>query len=351
MCGTRAAETIRRGLVATSPLLQSTAAVTAAWVIAERAAGHPDPLFAPITAMIALGFERGERGLGAVRVVVGVVIGVAAGELGVVALGSGARSLALTTFAAMAFTHAMGADRLIRNQAAASAIITVALAGGQAGVNRLVDVLIGAAVALVFTQVLFSPEPVALLCRTETAALTSMRDGLEATAEALERGGDSSTAQVVTRLRNVSGQLGEIGWARGVSVRVARRSVLWRARLPSTIRVEQNSARIELLGASCLMLMRSAVDVGPSGRHLLAPRLRQLAHALTELATDIGDTRIRNKAVDIALDAHRRLAVPEVPGQLAMTAAAASLRMVTFDLIVFAGVEPRVALTALQERT
>ena len=41
-------------------------------------------------------------------------------------------------------------------QAASGAIITVAVADGQAGPQRLIDALIGAGVALVFTLVLFS---------------------------------------------------------------------------------------------------------------------------------------------------------------------------------------------------
>jgi hypothetical protein len=39
---------------------------------------------------------------------------------------------------------------------------------------------------LVFSQVLFSPEPVALVRRAAVAALGDMADGLEVTAQALE---------------------------------------------------------------------------------------------------------------------------------------------------------------------
>ena len=52
------------------------------------------------------------------------------------------------------------------------------MADGEAGFQRLVDALIGAGVALVFTQIRFSPEPVALLRRAEAAALADMADGL-----------------------------------------------------------------------------------------------------------------------------------------------------------------------------
>jgi uncharacterized membrane protein YgaE (UPF0421/DUF939 family) len=57
-------------------------------------------------------------------------------------------------------------------QAAAGAILTVAVANGEAGTQRLV----GVGVALLFTQVLFSPEPLALLRRAEAAALADMAE-------------------------------------------------------------------------------------------------------------------------------------------------------------------------------
>ncbi|MGE5763049.1 MAG: hypothetical protein ACM3ZF_03935 [Mycobacterium leprae] len=72
-------------------------------------------------------------------------------------------------------------------QAAASAILTVTAAGGEVGPQRLVDALIGAGVALVFSQILFSPKPIALVRRAEASALARIADGLERAARALER--------------------------------------------------------------------------------------------------------------------------------------------------------------------
>jgi uncharacterized membrane protein YgaE (UPF0421/DUF939 family) len=90
-------------------------------------------------------------------------------------LGGGYGTLALATFVAMAIARALGGARVTVAQAAAGAILTVAVANGEAGPDRLVDALIGAGVALVFSQLLFSPEPVALLRRAEAAALADIR--------------------------------------------------------------------------------------------------------------------------------------------------------------------------------
>jgi uncharacterized membrane protein YgaE (UPF0421/DUF939 family) len=154
-------------------LLQRAAAATAAWVIATRVFGYPEPFFAPIAAVVALN---------APRLLLGVFEGVVAGELAVGALDRGAGTLGLATFAAMAVARALTGARTVIGQAASGAILTVALAGGGAGPDRLVGALIGAGVALVFSQFLFSPEPVALLRRAEAEALGDMADGLELTA-------------------------------------------------------------------------------------------------------------------------------------------------------------------------
>src|SRR5215217_6394831 len=115
------------------PLLQGTAAATAAWVIARRLGDHPDPFFAPIAAVVALNASRGERGSNAVRLLVGVVVGIVAGELAIGVLGAGYGTLALATFTAMAVAVALGGARVMVAQAAASAILAVAVADGRAG--------------------------------------------------------------------------------------------------------------------------------------------------------------------------------------------------------------------------
>src|SRR3954462_12410124 len=83
-------------------VLQGTAAATAAWVIAERVVGNREPFFAPIAAVVALNASLGERGRNAVRLLLGVVVGIIAGEITVAALGDGYGSLALAVFAATA---------------------------------------------------------------------------------------------------------------------------------------------------------------------------------------------------------------------------------------------------------
>ena len=48
----------------------------AAWVIAKHVVDHHEPFFAPIAAVVALNAPLGERGLNAVRLLEGVVVGI-----------------------------------------------------------------------------------------------------------------------------------------------------------------------------------------------------------------------------------------------------------------------------------
>jgi uncharacterized membrane protein YgaE (UPF0421/DUF939 family) len=179
-----------------------------------------------------------------------------AGELAVGVLGAGYGTLALATFAAMAVAVALGGARVMVAQAA-GAILTVAVADGRAGPQRLVDALVGAGVAVVFTQVLFSPEPVALLRRAEATALTDLAGGLELTARALERDDDGLAERAMNSLRDLRDRLAELSRTRRASSRVVRHSLVWRARMAPVVRESEHAGHLDLLGGSCLLLTRT----------------------------------------------------------------------------------------------
>jgi len=330
------------------PLLQGTAAATVAWMIALQLGDHAEPFFAPIAAVVALNASRGERGSNALRLLLGVVVGIVAGELAIGALDGGYGTLALATFAAMAVAVALGGTRMTVGQAAASAILTVAVADGQAGPQRLVDALIGAGVALVFTQVLFSPEPVGLLRRAEAAALADMADGLQLTARALERDDEELADRAISSLRDLRDRLSDLRRSRRASSRVVRHSLLWRTRMAPVVRERENAGSLDLLGGSCLLLARTALSMSPAERQRLAPNVRELAGAIADLARAPGDRPTRQRAADRALDLARWVADNPLPSQAAL-AASVAIRMVATDVMVFAGVDPGQAADAVQE--
>ena len=330
------------------PLLQGALAASAAWAIARYALDHPEPFFAPIAAVVALNTSVGERGLNAVRLLQGVIVGIVVGEVTLVLLGAGVAALALAVLIATAGARALGGARITIAQAAVSAILIVSFADAEAGVDRLVDALTGAGVALVFSQLLFSPEPVRLLRRSEAAALARMADGLGLTARALAEDDDALAEEAVGSLRELRDRLAELNRLRRASTRVARRSLVWRGQLAPAVQEKENAGHLDLLGGSCLILARSAAFLAPTERRQLEPCVRDLAQALAELAGNLGERSARQRAADQALDATRRVAGSDAPPDSALAFAIVAVRMVATDLMVFAGVDTRDAVEAVR---
>jgi hypothetical protein len=236
-------------------------------------------------------------------------------------------------------------------QAAAGAILTVSVANGEAGIDRLVDALIGVCVALLFTQVLFSPQPLELLRRAEAAALGDMAEALRLTARALECDDDDVAEEAMTHLRTLRDGLSELGRTRAASGRVARRSAVWRSQIAPVVRETEDAGRLDLLGGSCLTLTRTAMAADATCRRQLAPRVRELADALADLAARPGDRSTRQDTADRALEVARQLATADPPAEAEAVAAVVALRTVASDLMIFAGVDAEEADAAVREGT
>lgn len=341
----------RRATAAVWPLAQGTAAATVAWILADRFGSHDHPFFAPIAAVVALNQPLGERGASALRLVAGVIVGILAGELTVALLGGGYGRLALATFAATAVASTLGGTRLVVIQAASAAILTVAVADGEAGIHRLVDALIGTGVALVGTQFLFSPEPVRLVRRAEAAALSAMAGALALTRQALERDDEDLVDEATRQLREVRDGMSELARLRRVSTRVARHSLVWRWRMAPVVHEHENAGHLDLLGASCLVLVRTAMATSVEERRLLAPSVAELSRALAGMADDPGDRRTRQDAVERAVESSRRLRRHDLRADTALAAVMIAIQMVAADIMVFAGVDAEQAAAAAMAGT
>jgi uncharacterized membrane protein YgaE (UPF0421/DUF939 family) len=331
------------------PLLQGTVAATLAWAIAKYGLDHAQPFFAPVAAVVALNTTLGERGLNAVRLLEGVMVGIIVGELTIAAFEGGYGALALAIFTATIIAAALGGTRIVIAQAAVAAILTVAIASPEAGVQRLIDALVGAGVALIFSQLLFAPEPVALVRRAAAAALADMAAGLRLTARALEAHDDEVAERALVRLREVRDRLAELARMRAASSRVARRSAVWRSRRAPVVRENENTGYLDLLGGSCLVMSRAALATNQDERAILAPEIAALADILSDLATRPGDRDVRQRAVDRAMAVSRRAAAIGSSASPLLEGASVMIRMVTADVMSFCGVAPGEAFDAVQE--
>ncbi|MFC5674543.1 FUSC family protein [Streptomyces incanus] len=326
------------------PILQQTCAATVAWLIARHLVHHHEPLFAPVAAVVALNASRGERGENAVRLLLGVVIGILMAEFWLTVLGNhGYGALAIATFTAMLIALLLGGERIVRAQAAVSAILAVATSNVEAGPERLIDALIGAGVALLMSQIVFPAEPIALLRRAEVTTLRALADALDLAALALRhRDHVLSDQEVLDRLRTAREELVELDQTRSRSTRIAGRSLIWRTRGAPALRESLSAGRLVLLGDSCLTLTRTAMDVHPGAVHpgpTMSDAVRALSRAVGELGLALGDLGTRRAAAAIALGVLRGPVEPGGGHDTYSSAVRVAVRRVAIDIMLFAGVD------------
>ncbi|GAA3346829.1 hypothetical protein GCM10020358_59320 [Amorphoplanes nipponensis] len=329
------------------PVAQQSVAAVIAWLIAVRIAHHADPLFAPIAAVIGLNVALGRRGSNVVHMLFGVLIGVLVAEAAFWLAGGGVWTLAASIFVAMLVAAAVGGARILRAQAAVSAILVTVLGHPEQGWDRLADAAIGGVVALTFSQVLFPPEPLRLLRRAQAKVLSSLTDGLRMTADAVEQGDRQRATAATTKLRNLRDDLAELSTSRAASARIIRHAFPWRRRAGPVVTERERADHLDLLVGSCLMLTRTAIAVDGPQRFPLAAIIRQLAGELEGLAADPGDRSVRQSVAERADELARWLVEHggEVPAQSALADAYAGIRMVAADVMMVAGIEDEQSTT------
>ena len=69
---------LRENLV---PVVQTAGAAALAWLLANSVLGHQNPVFAPVAAIVSLGATRGQRARRAIELILGVALGISAGDL------------------------------------------------------------------------------------------------------------------------------------------------------------------------------------------------------------------------------------------------------------------------------
>ena len=132
----------------------------------------------------------------------------------------------------------------------------------------------------------------------------------------------------------------ELARMRRASTRVARHSLVWRSRITPLVQENEDAGYLDLLGGSCLMLVRASLGLGEKERRLLAPCVRALSDTLADLAQQPGDRATRQRAVDRSLEILRGMRSSGRDHDPEMGAALTAARVAITDLMLFAGVDP-----------
>jgi len=160
-----------------------------AWALAKAVFGHPHPVFAAVTAIICLSPGLPNHGRQAVGLVLGVTTGILVGEAAFLLPDTvPTLRLSLASFVAIMIASGYGLLAVVPIQAGVSALLVLALGPESAGLVRMLDVICGTAVGLLFSQVLFTPDPVRQLQAGQRAFLATLGDAFEEAGAALASG-------------------------------------------------------------------------------------------------------------------------------------------------------------------
>lgn len=218
---------IERWSVGWRDALASAVAGGLSWFVAHHLFGHPQPLFAAIAAIVCLSPGLPSRGRQAINMMLGVVTGVLVGEV-LLALPdfNFALRIALITFAALMASLSFGLAPVIAIQSSVSAVLVTALGPETAGFTRLIDVSVGAGIALLFSQVLLTPDPVRLVEDAARRMLELMAQGFAQDAEAVAERDALKAQAALTHFFDERSSL----LALGSGIALARSAMRWSVR-------------------------------------------------------------------------------------------------------------------------
>jgi uncharacterized membrane protein YgaE (UPF0421/DUF939 family) len=264
-------------------IAQAAAAAGVAWLLAATVLEHPQPVFAPTAAAVALAANVGRRGAQAVTMLVGVVVGVLVGVLLQLVLGVGAVEVALAAFVAMFTVTVLTDSPLALIWAGGSAVLVVALQNSETGGQHLLDAFVGGGVALLVSQVLFPPSPSAVLADGARPVLSAVAEGLSDCAQALARRDAEAAEAGLQRLRDAQLLLGGLAEAQRTAQRVARRTLRGRRAGDHLDELAARLIHADLLVSSAVSLARLVPPIGV-GAQPIPPALHQAVAELTAAA-------------------------------------------------------------------
>ena len=275
------------------PLAQTAVAASLAWLLAAKVLGHRSPFFAPIAAIIALAATRGERSRRAGELMLGVALGIGVAELLTRLVGVGVLQLALIVGLAMSAAILLGAGPLLLTESAVSATLVVTVSPATQGFppTRLLDALVGGAVALVFSQVLFPVHPVRVVREAAESILGEVGDTLSNVATALDRRDLDAAEQALVRARRVSGDWARFEQALDVGREAARYAPTRRRQRGPFVAYRDVGLPLDLMVRDIHVLARGAVRslmIGDPVPGRLTQALRDLARATHGLAGRLG---------------------------------------------------------------
>jgi uncharacterized membrane protein YgaE (UPF0421/DUF939 family) len=319
---------------------QCALAAGVAWALARYVVGHQQPFFAPVAAMICLGFSFGQRLRRVAEVMVGVAVGVGVGDLFVQVFGTGVAQIVFVVALAMSVAVLLGAGTLMTTQAGVqAAIVTTLLPHPCAGFSRWIDAALGGVVALAAATI----APAAAIRRPRQQAsevLNELAEILIETADGLRSKDEKGVTEALRRARASESMLDDLRSAADEGVAVVRLSPFRRRHRG---RVQQIADLVVPADRAIrnirVLVRRCAVSVWrdeqmPAEYPMLLDRLadgtRLIAESLFEPAADVAAHRVLGEL-------GRRTAEMPLPTGLSAVVVLGQIRSTVVDLLELTG--------------
>jgi uncharacterized membrane protein YgaE (UPF0421/DUF939 family) len=326
----------RRLRPALRPILQTAAGAVAAYYVAlALPLSDPRPVFASIAAVICLGASFSRRGRRAIELICGVVLGLTVADLLLSVIGAGPVQIGLMVVLAMGAAVVLGGGELFVSEAAVSALLLASLhaSGASFSPDRIIEALVGGAVALAVGSLMLPPDPELIVGRAAHRVFGQLGRTLEELARALGDGDPERALGALDAARGIDAQIDELEDTMLTARETIRLAPPRRAAREAVQRYARTAPHIDHAVRNGRVLARHALRY--SRARLPAPdglvlALNELAGAVWALAAAFDDPPRGDEARLRALDAAARaretferepdLALTEIVGQIRSTA-------------------------------
>jgi len=332
------------------PIAVSALAAGLAYFVAHQLLGHPFPFFAPTAAWVCLGFAPDRQIRRVLELAIGVTLGVGIGDAVVHVIGSGAWQVAVVLVVSALVARFIDKGILLTTQAGVQAVVIVLLppsgTGGPA--SRLVDALVGGALALVVAM-LWPRDPRRRLALLGREALGALAETLTMLGGALAHGRPDEARAALARGRAAEPAL-EIWQASASDARELARVNSQGRRHVAVIDRSADQAVLtdRVMRTVRVLARRTAALTGDHDTTGLADVVSRFAVAVRDLSAAVGEGRDPARARD-GLRAAAGLVDPRelAPDDWEVASLALLVRSALVDALETAGEDPAAARDAL----
>ena len=330
--------------------LQTAVAAAVAWVVAALVLGQEQPVFASIATVLSLGVSVGERGRRALE----IIFGFAVANFFVYFLGLGPLQIAVMVALAMCLGVFFGERDLGVNEIAISAMILIVSfqpVGASFSPDRLLEALVGCAVALV-VNALLPANPEVMVERAAHPVFDDAVAVLEEVAAALNESDLERTEQALLKAREIDQRVSAFKEALAAGQETARFAPPRRRAMRHLNLYAAASDQIDLTVRNVRGLAQAAFDVVRAGVPVpeeLSGAVLDLARAVEALAAYLERPGQTEEDVrTLALQAARRAtALLEEHKDLAINVFVGQVRTAAMDLLGATGMSRQETLQAV----